>query len=313
MYELHVPTFHRLSDYIGAWMVEANTFQTHWDMVQRMDLAAHLRQEVLPLKSQTELVPSKNGGSVAIVPLTGLLMKAKSSFGGTSTVQARRDVRSAANDPTVSAILLGIDSPGGTAAGTDDLAAEVRNARKAKPVWAFVDDLGASAAYWVASQADKIFANSATALVGSIGTIMTIYDVSQSAEQNGVKALVFATGPLKGAGVTGTKVTDEQQAYFQGIVNSLQTEFDAGVKRGRKLSDKQLASVRTGGVWTAAAAQSLGLIDGVQTLAKTIADLSATAGSGRPTRSRTSALFDLARQPGVQVDDLEAIEELVGK
>lgn len=61
-------------------------------------------------------------------------------------------------------------------AGTDDLARDVKAASRAKPLWAHIEDMGASAAYWVASQASKITANSETALVGSIGTLQVIHD-----------------------------------------------------------------------------------------------------------------------------------------
>src|SRR5581483_9650939 len=108
----------------------------------------------------------------------GMLMKGQSSMGGTSTVMARRDIRQAVADQDVAGILLAIDSPGGTVAGTDDLAAEVRQARTSKPVWAAIDDLGASAAYWVASQTQRVTVNSPTALVGSIGTLQVIRDLS---------------------------------------------------------------------------------------------------------------------------------------
>jgi ClpP class serine protease len=166
-----------------------------------------------------------------VIEARGLLMKQQSWMGGTATLQLRRDIRAAAADPNVSAILLAIDSPGGTAAGTADLAADVRAAARQKPVWAQIEDLGASAAYWLASQADQVFANTARRpMVGSIGTYQTVYDLSAAAEQEGVKVFHFATGPLKGAGMPGTPVTEEQQADFQGRVDAVQDSFDAAVR-----------------------------------------------------------------------------------
>jgi signal peptide peptidase SppA len=214
--------------------------------------------------------PTDSGKSIARVVVRGTMMKGQSSFGGTSTVALRRDIRQAAADPNVSGILLDIDSPGGTVAGTADLAAEVRAARRRKPVWAHIDDLGASAAYWVASQADQLFANDRTALVGSIGTVLTVYDQSAAAEAQGVKPLVFATGPLKGAGAPGSPVTEEQRNYFQSIVDDSQVSFDAAVKNGRNFTADQLAAVKTGGVFPAAKALDLGLIDGIRSIDRTL-------------------------------------------
>jgi signal peptide peptidase SppA len=219
------------------------------------------------------MVPARDGKNVAVIRAVGTLMKQQSSMGGTSTIQLRRDIRSAAADPTVSASCSAIDSPGGTVAGTADLAADVKAARRKKPVWAHIDDLGASAAYWLASQADAVYANNPTALVGSIGTLQVVYDYSAAAEKEGVKTLVFRTGPLKGAGVPGAAVTEEQAANYQRLVNETQTHFDAAVRAGRGMTRAELDAVRTGGVFPAGEAVGLKLIDGVRPLDATLAAL----------------------------------------
>lgn len=263
---LEVPFFPRLADYVGLWAIHPPHFLAYWHAATSTDLVAHVnaavpRREEAPV---VQMAAGKGGKSVAVVRMERTLMKQRPSLGGTSTVDVRRAVRSAANDPNVSGVLLAIDSPGGTVAGTDDLAREVRAARRKKPTWAFVEDLGASAAYWVASQADAVYANSPTALVGSIGTVMTVYDESKAAESVGVRPLVFSTGPLKGTGEPGTPVTEEQAAYLQGIVNQTQTVFDSAVRTGRNLSAAELNAVRSGGVFLASEAQRLRLIDGIK-------------------------------------------------
>lgn len=272
-----VPHFGRVHDYIGAWAIEPTAANALMTLARSTDLFAHVAEtKASPpeLKSALSVQPDGRGKSLAVIPIAGVMMKHQSSLGGgTSTVQIRRDIRTAANSDEVSAILLSIDSPGGTVAGTADLGEEVRAAAKKKPVYAFVSDLCASAAFWVASQADAIFANNATALIGSIGTVMTMYDFSKMAEQKGVETLVFATGPLKGAGAEGAPVTEEQRSYFQALVDDAQRSFDAAVKRGRSLTDLQLKAVRTGGVFGAAEAQERKLIDGVQSLEATVESL----------------------------------------
>lgn len=267
---LNAPQFSRIDEYFGAWLYEPERFMAQLAMLQRADIARHAAAPQQSRSPYVNYAQGKGDQNIAIISAVGTLMKQASSYGGTSTIQLRRDIRQAANDSGVQAILLAIDSPGGTVAGTADLAADVRAAAKKKPVWAHIDDLGASAAYWLASQADAIYANSPTALVGSIGTVMTVYDYSAAAEKEGVKTLVFATGPLKGAGAPGTVVTDEQRAYFQGIVDDAQTHFDAAVKSGRGFSAAQLAAVRTGGVFGATQAKELGLIDGIRSLESTV-------------------------------------------
>lgn len=269
------PRFARVTDYVGPWAIEPLAGRSLWELARGRDLFAHVELQRVKaeagdddgpaVKAALELQPDGRGRSVASVRVEGTLMKRSSSLGGSGTVQMRRDIRQAANDPEISAIMLAVDSPGGTVAGTDELAQEVRAAAKKKPVMAYVSDLAASAAYWVASQADAIYVNSETALVGSIGTLMTVYDVSKAAAEAGIEAIVFATGPLKGAGTEGAPINEEQRAYFQSIVDSAQGSFDAAVKRGRNLTDAQLKAVRTGGVFSAAEAEERKLVDGVKT------------------------------------------------
>lgn len=274
---LMVPEFSRLHDWLGVWSMEPMSFETMVEALKRVDLVAHVRASEgvkIPVRSQLEKTPpDRNGGSIAIIKVVGTLMKSQSSFGGTSTVQLRRDIRQAASDPDVTGILLAIDSPGGTTAGTHDLAAEVKAARRTKPVVAQIDDMGASAAYWPASQADAIYASNPTTMVGSIGTYATVYDYSEMFGKEGIKTYNFATGPLKGMGTPGTIVTEEQRAHWQDIVEQSQKSFDDAVRLGRGMSAKELADVRTGAVWIGENAISKKLIDGIQSMSKTIDDM----------------------------------------
>lgn len=278
---LLTPEFSRLSDWLGLWAMETQAFEFLVEQLRRVDLVSHVSTAPPPIVSALEKTPGKNSQSIAIVKMMGTLMKSQSSMGGTSTVQLRRDIRQAAADPEVSGILLAIDSPGGTSAGTDDLANEVKAARKSKPVWAHIDDLGASAAYWVASQAEQIFANSPTAMVGSIGTFTAVADSSEAASQAGVKVYRFATGPLKGAGTPGTPLTEEQRGYFQQLIDESQSTFDAAVKRGRGMTDKQVADVRHGGVLLANNAMGKKLIDGIQPMGKTLDEMARATKTGK--------------------------------
>lgn len=297
---IRVPFFPRVQEFVGVWAMEPTAFTTALELIQRMDLAAHMQAPAAPLRAAMEKQATGTGKTVAVIRVLGTLMKQQTSMAeGSSTIQLRRELRLAAADPDVAAIMLAIDSPGGTVSGTDDLAAEVRSARKSKPVWAYIEDLGASAAYWIASQCEKVFANSDTALVGSIGTLMTVYDFSGAAEKEGVKTFVFQTGALKGAGAPGSAITEEQAAYFQGIVNSAQESFDAAVRKGRGLSEKQLAAIRSGAVFSAGEALDRKLIDGIRTFEQTFNDLAKSAGhrpkaaipGGKPLEAKMNQTF----------------------
>ena len=267
-----VPHFARLDEYLGPWMIYPPAFDALVAAARSVDLGAHVRAALAaPAKVPTaaETVEASNGKKVGVVRVLGPMMKGQASMGGTSTVAARRQIRSAATDPEISGILLAFDSPGGTVAGTADLAADVRFAARRKPVIAHADDLLASAAYWVASQADEVWANAPTALVGSIGTLIEVTESPGRAERLGVRERVFSTGPLKAVGGD-APITDEQASYLQSLADKLQVEFDAAVKKGRRLSAAQMNEVRSGAVFVADDAQRLGLVNGVRSLGATI-------------------------------------------
>jgi len=260
-----------LSDYVGLWAMSFDHAAALAAALNRCDLVA-LSARATASPPAAEMVATKGDRRVAVVRIVGPMMKGQSWFGGTSTIQTRREVRAAAADPNVSGILLAIDSPGGTVYGTADLAAEVKAARRRKPVWAHIDDLAASAAYWVASQADQVYANQAMADVGNVGTVGTVLDDSKAMEAKGVKVHVFTTGPFKRVG-WGNPITDEQSAYLQALVDESQAHFDAAVKSARHLSAEQMREVRTGAVFSASRAKELKLIDGIRPMETTLAAL----------------------------------------
>lgn len=271
-----IPMFARLTDFTGLWAMEPTAAAVLAEQVRRLDLSAHVAANMArpqAVASAMELVPGRGEKRVAIIRATGTLMKPQSSTGGTSTIQLRRDIQNAARDPGVSGILLAVESPGGTVAGTADLAGEVKKARQSKPVWAHVDDQAASAAYWMVSQADQVWANHATALVGNVGTIFAVSDTSGAAEKEGVKVRVFSTGPMKAAGYPGTPLSDEQAAMIQRLADETQSHFDAAVKSARRLTADQMKAVQTGEIFTASRAKELNLIDGIRPFGQTLAAL----------------------------------------
>jgi signal peptide peptidase SppA len=211
---------------------------------------------------------------VGILPLHGPTMKARSKYGGVSTVDARRQLRAMAADEKVGAILLHIDSPGGHVAGTKELADDVAAVDQSKPVHAYIEDTGASAAYWVASQARTVAAN-AMAMVGSLGTFTVLYDLSKAAEMEGVQVHVVSTGERKGAAAPGTPVTDGDLAEAQRLVDGFDAFFRAAVRDGRELGAREASAIWTGAVWLAGEAKGLELVDRVETFDAAVERLAA--------------------------------------
>jgi signal peptide peptidase SppA len=311
---LNVPDFSRLDDYFGPWAIESQAGAGLWDLVSRIDLAAHVAEQMQArseVRSTLEMVPASNGKSVALLRASGVLMKGQSSLGrSTSTVQLRRDLRNAVADPNVSAIMLHIDSPGGSVSGTEALATDIREARRTKPVYAQVEDLGASAAYWLASQCDKVFAETESTLVGDIGTYGHVVDSSEAAAKQGLRTVMFRSGEFKGIGTPGSPVTEPQRQHMQEMAEKVQQSFTNDVRRGRNLSEQQLETVTRGGAFVAKDAQAHGLIDGVQSTSATIAVLSSLGGPSKSSGLAAKSQVTLSAS-SIGVNAMKTFEEFL--
>jgi len=262
----------RVMDYRGIWCMEEGAFSMLYDMASGIDMAAHFAA-LAAAPARMESAPYQIVDGVAIIDISGPMMKFQTSLGeGASTVAIRRQLSQAARDRGVSAIALRIDSPGGTVAGTRDLAEAVAQANAAKPVTAYIEDIGASAAYWVASAAGRIHAGAA-ALVGSIGTYGVLYDVSQRFAQMGVRPIVIRAGEFKGAGTQGTAITPEQVADYQRTVNELNALFVGQVSASRRLTGDRLAAVTDGRLHVGEHAKALGLVDEISSFDAVVSGL----------------------------------------
>ena len=204
---------------------------------------------------------------IATIPISGPLMP-KQNFmldlvGGTSTNEIRQAVRQASEDKGIKGILLKTNSPGGSAAGIDETAMEIAELSSKKPVFTHVAGSNGSAAYYLTSQSNRIFANNRTDQIGSIGTKLVMNDTSKAAEMAGVKPIVIATGANKSIGAPGVKITQGQQDLIASMVKDLQGFFEESVKRKRP--NVNMSEVNDGRTFFAKVAKSNGLIDDIRT------------------------------------------------
>ncbi len=165
-------------------------------------------------------------------------------------------------DSSIKAIILHIDSPGGAAAPSQEIYHEVLKIRdeKKKPIIASIESVGASGAYYVASAANKIYANDAS-VVGSIGVIMEWTNYGDLLTWAKMKPEVIHAGTLKDAGDPTRAMTPEERTYFQGLVDNMYGQFVSDVANGRHLPADQIRTLATGQVWTGEQALPLHLID----------------------------------------------------
>jgi protease IV len=167
-------------------------------------------------------------------------------------------LRKADADPTVKAILLRIDSPGGTASASEEIAQAVSLARK--PVVASIGDVGASGAYMVASQSREIWSTGASD-VGSIGVIMQLTEYGDLLAKIGVKQFAITSGKYKDAGAPWAKLTPKEREMFQADADMVYEQFIALVAKGRRMPVARVRELATGWAWPGQRAKQLGLVD----------------------------------------------------
>lgn len=264
---------------VQAWAIHEPWLKL-MEMAAASDRFAKLVADPKAIQLQAD-VGVKKTGKIAVVPVHGVLTKDADIwmmiFGGTSSAQTRGTLEQLIADPEVSGILLHVDSPGGQVAGIGDLGDVI--AASSKPIHAYGEDLVASAAMWVASQAGH-FTASPHAEVGSIGVYQTIWDQSEAAKQIGIQVHVVKAGAFKGIGVAGTEVTDAQLKEVQRNVDATYDHFVTAVARGRKMDEAQVRKLADGRVHYAADAQKLGLVDKVGTFHDALSTLAKAAGLG---------------------------------
>lgn len=218
---------------------------------------------------------AESGGNVAIIPVYGVLAQ-KMDFmsamsGGTSYAGIKRALHSALSNADIKAVVLDIDSPGGTVPGTDELATEIRKLRGGeKPIIAQVNSLAASAAYWVASSADEIVVTP-SGRAGSIGVYTAHDDVSAALEQRGIKRTYISAGKHKVEGNETEPLSKETLAHVQDGINRSYNRFVAAVAEGRGTTvGKVEDGYGQGRVFYAEALVDRGMVDRIATLEETL-------------------------------------------
>lgn len=202
---------------------------------------------------------------VAVLPVYGIIDKRMNLMmrfsGGTSTELLARDFKKALADPGVDAILLDVDSPGGSVDGPKDLADLIYAARGQKPVIAFANGLMASAAYWIGSAADMVMAN-ATAEVGSIGVAAIHYDFSAADEKAGIKRTAIYAGKYKRIASDEKPLSAEGKDYLQGIIDDYYALFLGAVAQNRGTDiDTVQERMADGRIFIGKKALKAGLVD----------------------------------------------------
>lgn len=215
--------------------------------------------------TKNEIKHVSKEGKIGIIYLEGPIMGGRGAGGfwgeplGTDTLI--RYIRKAGSDNEVRAIVLRMNTPGGSAAASQEVAEEIERVQKTgKIVVTSMGDVAASGGYWIAAGTDRIVANPATT-TGSIGVIWSVANLQELYRKIGIGQETIKSGPYKDIGSPARTMTPEEKVLLQGMVNDIFEQFVAVVAKGRKMDEQKVRSLADGRIYTGRQAKELGLVD----------------------------------------------------
>lgn len=214
---------------------------------------------------------------IAMLPIEGILDSGESESTLMMDVTGARTVsqllRQSARDPRIKALVVFIDSPGGSAAAAQEIFHSIRRfkERTGKPVIAAMGDVAASGGYYVACAADKIYALPST-LTGSIGVIWQSVNVERLLSNLGIKPETLKAGRFKDTGSFFRSMTPQERELLQQMLNDVHNQFIADVAKGRNLPVEKVREIADGRILTGRQAKALGLVDELGSLDDAIRD-----------------------------------------
>ena len=239
-----------------------------------------------PGKLRETVVEGEGRSKIALIEIEGVLREvARPTRLGlgereSPVARVRAQLDKAAEDDAVKAVVLRIHSPGGTATASDIIYGEIQRfkAKKPVPVVAQLMGLATSGAYYAAMAADSVYAQPTT-VTGSIGVIFTGVNVSGFMDKLGLADQTITTGPYKDIGSPLRRMTPEERALVQSVINDLYQRFVVVVETGRtQLTPARVAELADGRIYSAPQALANGLIDGISDLPSTLDEVRRRAG-----------------------------------
>ena len=276
---------------------------------KQVTLAAYARQlkpaSALPAPRRVEGVEPGSGkaGRIAIVYAEGEIVDGEGSPDEIGGARLSRELRKLRQDKNVRAVVLRVNSPGGSAASSEVVQREVRLLRREKPVVVSMGSYAASGGYWISAYADRIFAEPTT-ITGSIGVFGMQFDVQRLVDSLGVTFDRVKTGRFADAMTVSRPKTPEEMAVLQRMVDWIYGEFLAKVAEGRNLPPDKVAAIAQGRVWSGADALAHGLVDELGGLDAALAYAAGKAGLAADYR-----VVEIPREREL----VEAIQELIEK
>jgi protease IV len=216
------------------------------------------------------------GSKIAVVNLDGVIFSPK---------QIVPQLKKFADDDSVKAIIIHVNSPGGGVAASEEIYREVKRIRdeKKKRIVASIETVGASGAYYIASATNKIYADKGS-VVGSIGVIAEWVNYGELLRWAKLNAITLKAGEFKDTGSPTREMTPAERQYMQGLIDNMHTQFIQAVADGRHAKEADIRAIANGKVWTGEQANDLKLIDQIADFEGAVKDTARAVNiSGEPT------------------------------
>jgi len=221
------------------------------------------------IPSDTEIVTHGSGEKIAVVEVYGLIR---------SSTETNRQLKEYADDHSIRAILVHVDSPGGGVVASQEIYEQIRDIRDGgKPIIVSMGSLAASGGYYIACGATRIVANRGT-LTGSIGVIAEFLQLREALDKLGVDIKIIKSGRLKDAGTPMREMTGEDERYFQSLMDEIHMQFADVVMEERELDFDRVMELADGRVFTGEDALAKGLVDTIGTFEDAVTIAAGIAG-----------------------------------
>jgi protease-4 len=231
------------------------------------------------------------GSKIGVVELEGVIVSPK---------QVVRQLKGFADDDSIKAIVIHVNSPGGGVAASEEIYREVKRIRdeKKKRIVASIETVGASGAYYVASATNKIYADKGS-IVGSIGVIAEWVNYEELLKWAKLHAITMKAGEFKDTGSPTREMTPAEREYFQGMIDNMHSQFIQAVADGRHEKVDDIRAIANGKVWTGEQALPMKLVDQLADFEGAVKDTARSVNiSGEPSlvwppKERRASLMDL--------------------
>jgi protease IV len=288
-------------------------------------LNIELVPRIRPLHEET--VEGKGKAKILLMDVSGVLSDESASIALTTpppkvpiVARVREELQKAEEDDDIKALIVRINSPGGTITASDLIYREIVafKARKKVPVVAVMMDVGASGGYYAALAADTIIALPTT-VTGSIGVIMLTLNAQGLMEKIGVAPLAIKSADKKDAGSPFRQLTPEERAIFQSVIDQMYGRFVGLIVEHRKIPEERVRAFADGRIYTAEQAKALGLVDSIGYMDEVVASARKAAGLEeakivmyhRPREYRSNFYSASPATPGLETS-LGSLAGLVG-